>query len=121
MESKDIQNIIINDVNYDKDSSLYKYINMIQTPFNDLGLLYRCPVKLGWLLYENNIDINEFKNFELKYLNMYFDEECLDLFEHKILINKDNFYDNIKNSDILNENILISERMKYIINKKNHL
>jgi len=145
MESKDIQNIIINDVNYSKDSTLYKYVNMIQTPFNDFGILYKCPVKLIWLLCENNIDIDKFKNFELQYLNMYFDEDCFDVFEHKISINTEDSYNiedsnntedsyNIEDSNntedsyniedskdelsIFNDNILISERMKYILNKK---
>lgn len=127
MESKDIQNIIVNDVSYNKDSSLYKYVNMIQTPFNDFGILYKCPVKLIWLLFENNIITDDFKNFELKYLNMYFDEDLLDLFEHKISINIDNIKDSNNEEgskdekdkySIFNENILISERMKYILNKK---
>jgi hypothetical protein len=91
MESKDIDSIIINDTIFNKDTELYKYFKKIQTPFNDLGILYQCQVKLLWVLVENSIDLNTFKNFELKYLNMYFDEEKMDLLEHKITFNTNDY------------------------------
>lgn len=120
MESQNIDKITINNIDYNKNTSLYKYFTMIQTPLNDLGILYKCPVKLIWVLCENNIDINDFLNFELKYLNMYFDEDRMDLFEHKISINIDNIILNNNNNNLkLLENFqLISDRMKYIIYKK---
>jgi len=123
MESKDIDKININNIDYNKNSSIYKYFNMIQTPFNDLGLLYKCPVKLIWVLSENNINIHDFLNFELKYMNMYFDEDSMDLFEHKISINVSDIISKKteKNNDIIKllENVdLVSNRMKYILNKK---
>lgn len=91
MESKDIDSIIINDTIFNKDTELYNYFKKIQTPFYDLGILYQCPIRLLWALVENSIDINTFKNFELKYLNMYFDEEKMDLLEHKITFNKNDY------------------------------
>ena len=108
IESKDINTIILNnympsEYNYDK---LKKYFNMIHGPLNDFGILYSCPIKISWILKENNI--NTFDTLLIKFLNMYFDDEKLDLFEHKIKITKENI-----------EQILISDRMKYILNEKN--
>jgi hypothetical protein len=103
MESKDIDYVELND--HTKD--IHEYVNMIHTPLNDFGLLYCCPVKLSWLLYENNIDIKNFKSFLIKFVIMYFDEEKIDLLEHKI---------NLTIDDI--DNIIISERMKFILSEK---
>lgn len=101
LESKDILYVKINNVEYDK-----KYFEMIQSPFSDFGLLYGIHIKLLWILSENNIDINTFEKFELKFLNLYFDEDEMDLKEHLIILTK---------NDI--NNYLISERMKGIISK----
>jgi hypothetical protein len=110
IESKDIDSIILNnyktnEYNYDK---INKYINMIHGPLNDFGILYSCPVKLSWILEENNVEIETFNSLYIRFLNMYFDEEKLDLFEHKIELNRDNI-----------DQILISNRMDYILNEKN--
>jgi len=127
MESQNIDKITINNIDYDKNSLLYKHFTMIQTPFNDFGILYKCPVKIIWIMIENNINIYDFLNFELKYLNMYFDEDCMDLFEHKISINTyneiskkidDNTNTNNNNTKTLENFELISDRMKYILDKK---
>ena len=101
VESKDIYTIKINDkINED----LNLYFEMIKTPFNDFGILYASFIKLRWILAENNIDLNNFKSFYLKFLNLYLDEENLDLKEHCIEFNKDD----------LNK-YLISKRMKNIL------
>ena len=106
MESKDIDSISLDcDLfNYDH---LIEYIKMIHGPFNDFGLLYNCPIKLKWILSENNIDIDRFKSLTIKFLNMYFDEDKMDLFEHKIELTKEKI-----------DEIVISYRMKYILSQK---
>lgn len=106
MESKDIDSISLDcDLfNYDH---LIEYIKMIHGPFNDFGLLYNCPIKLKWILSENNIDIDRFKSLTIKFLNMYFDEDKMDLFEHKIELTKEKI-----------DEIVISDRMKYILSQK---
>lgn len=104
IESKNILDIKINDeIIYDKN--IIEYFNMIKTPFNDFGILYKCPIKLLWILSENNIEIENFSNFYLKFLNVYLDEINMELKEH--------FIDYSKN-DI--EKILISKRMEEILN-----
>lgn len=154
MESKDIESIVINDNTFNKDSEIYQYFKKIQTPFYDMGILNNCSIKLLWVLTENNIDLNTFKKFQLKYLNMYFDEEKMDLLEHKITFDKadytsykyiivnlkesvsknnddldfSNNVDNVDNlnysnngeiveDELLENKYLISDRMKYVINK----
>ena len=101
IESKDILKIKINNL---ENESIKKYIDMVKTPFNDFGLLYNNYIKLSWLLVENKININTFDSFYLKFLNMYLDEEKLDLFEHFIELNKNEI-----NSPI------ISERKKSVL------
>ena len=75
IDSKNIDNVIIdnNQENLDQ-SKLIDYFDMIQTPFNDFGILYNTPIKLKWICVENNINIDSFKLFCLKYGNPYFDE-----------------------------------------------
>jgi hypothetical protein len=101
IESKDILSIEINNNNY---NNLIKYFNMIKTPFNDYGILYNVPIKLIWILVENNINIHTFYNFYLKFESLYINEETYELNEHTI---------EMSNNDI-NEYI-ISNRMKEII------
>jgi hypothetical protein len=101
LESKDILYVKINNIEYDK-----KYFEMIQSPFSDFGLLYGIRIKLLWILSENNINIDTFEKFELKFLNLYFDEDAMDLKEHLITLTKDDI-----------NKYLISERMKGIISK----
>jgi hypothetical protein len=88
------------------NKKLLEYINKIKTPFNDFGLLYHCPVKVKWILEENCISENDFKNLYIKFFNMYFDDSILDLKEH---------YINIKN---LND-FIISDRMYSELKIKN--
>ena len=104
MESKDIENI---EINNEMKNDLLKYFAMIKTPFNDYGILYNVPVKLLWLLVENNIDINNFYKFYLKFQNMYINEN-FELNEHFIEMNKED----------VNE-FIISDRMKEIMEIKN--
>jgi hypothetical protein len=104
MESKDIEKI---EINNEMKNDLLKYFAMIKTPFNDYGILYNVPVKLLWLLVENNIDINNFYKFYLKFQNMYINEN-FELNEHFIEMNKED----------VNE-FIISDRMKEIMEIKN--
>ena len=104
MESKDIEKI---EINNEMKNDLLKYFAMIKTPFNDYGILYNVPVKLLWLLVENNIDINNFYKFYLKFQNMYINEN-FELNEHFIEMNKEDVND-----------FIISDRMKEIMEIKN--
>ena len=106
IESKDI---LLTCINNDDDHSeeLKNYFNLIKTPFNDFGLLYNVPVKLDWILNENNIEIKDFNYLYLKYLNMYFCEIEFDIKSHIIKMD----------SNDLNK-IFISDRMKQILYSK---
>ena len=110
IDSKDISNVELTkdeDNNNNNNNKLLEYFNKIKTPFNDFGLLYHCPVKVKWILRENNISENNFKNLYIKFFNMYFDENILDLKEH---------YIDIKNIN----DVIISNRMYSEIVKKNN-
>ena len=76
---------------------------MIQTPFNDFGILYNLPVKLIWILKENNI--KNFKNINILFSNMYFDENSIELKNHFI---------NLSNKEL--NNIIISNRIEDVLN-----
>ena len=102
MDCKDISNVSINN---NENLRLLKYIKMIQTPFNDFGILYKLPVKLIWVLKENYINIKTFKNINISFSNMYFDEDNFEL--------KNDFI-NLSNKDI--NNIIISKRIENILN-----
>ena len=102
IESKDILLTCVNDIH---NKELFEYFNLIKTPFNDFGILYNVPVKLNWILVENNIDIEIFESFYLKFLSVYFCETEFDIKEHFIKMD---------NNDL--EKIIISERMKMIMN-----
>lgn len=104
IESKNILDIKIND-ELINNQTIIEYFNMIKTPFNDFGILYNCSVKLLWILSENNIEIENFNNFYLKFLNVYLDEINMELREHFIYYTK---------NDI--DKILISKRMEEILN-----
>lgn len=107
IDSKDILTVEINKQN---NEQLVNYFNKIKTPFLDYGLLYNVPVKLRWILLENNIDINEFKEFYFKFLNMYLCEEEYDLKEHHLLMGVEDL-----------DNIFITERMKKILKEKEEM
>jgi len=105
IESKDILEVEINGtINYD----LENYIEMIQTPFNDFGILYHTPVKLKWILSENNINLETFRKFYLKFLNPHLDEETMELCDHVIELNNEQL-----------NSIIISDIMKKILDIKN--
>ena len=86
------------------DNFRLEYFNMIKTPFNDFGILYNVPVKLIWSLSENNVNIDLFTKFYLKFLNLYFDEEEMDLKEHIIELKRDDL-----------DKVIISKRMVEIL------
>jgi len=100
-ESKNISTLTLNNI-FNKE--LLNYFKMIRTPFNDFGILYNCPVRLIWVLVENNISISDFKNFYIKFWEPIFDEINLTLKDH--FINLDNL-----------NSIIISEHMKEILSK----
>lgn len=104
MESKNIKSIKIND---NECKILHNYFDMIKTPFYDYGILYNIPIKLRWALEENNIAMHTVQKFHLQFLNLYFDEENMELKEHNIIMNGND-----------HENILISDHMKNILLKK---
>jgi hypothetical protein len=99
--SDNIYNNIYNDSFYQEliNDKLLKYFNKIKTPFNDFGLSYNCPVKVKWIFIENKINIENFNNLFIKFLNIYLDDNDFELKEHII---------NITNI----EDFIISERMK---------
>jgi hypothetical protein len=101
IESKDILLTYINNLHNEK---LYEYFNLIKTPFNDFGILYNVPVKLEWILVENNINIETFKNLYFKFLSVYFCEKEYDIKEH---------YIKMDNNDL--DKFFISTRMKEIL------
>ena len=101
MESKDLLSVEINGI---ENKKLFEYFKKIHTPFCDFGILYKSPVKLIWVLKENNIDIDHFDNFYLKFLNLYFDDELIDLKEHFIKLDKNDLY-----------KYIISKRMENIL------
>ena len=106
IESKNLLSIEINGI---ENQKLFEYFKKIQTPFCDFGILYKNPVKLIWVLKENNIDIDNFESFYLKFLNLYFDDDLIDLKEHYIKLDKND----------LNKYI-ISKRMEDIISLKSN-
>ncbi len=107
VDSKTLGKIKLNDECRTKD--LYKIIEKHRSPFNDYGILYHMPIKIKWILNDNNIIIkNIFEDIklEIEYLNMYFDENECDFFIHKFISkNINDFY--------------ITEYMKKIIKERN--
>jgi len=106
--SMECKNIYTVEINNTLDKKIFEYIEMIKTPFNDFGILYNIPVKLNWLLSENNINMEKFNSFYLKFLNLYLDEENMELKEHYIELDNKNI-----------DKFIISDRIKEIISKKN--
>ena len=104
IDSKNILSVSINNI---INNDITKYFELIKTPFNDFGIAYDTPVKLCWILIENDIDLAKFDSLTLKFLNLYFDESKMDLIEHSI---------NLSDKEL--NNIIISDRMKDIIKLK---
>jgi hypothetical protein len=95
---------------YNDDSNIghidiKEYIKKINTPFNDMGILYDCCIPISWICNDNYVSIDNFKKIFLKYSNYYFNEEKMEL--------EENTYE----SNDLN-NIFISPILKEYINKK---
>jgi hypothetical protein len=107
IDCKDILTVEINNITNDK---LKEYFELIKTPFLDYGILYNVPIKLKWILSENNINIFEFEKFYFKFLNSYLCEEEMDLKEQELIMNKNDL-----------NNIFITDRIKQILEEKEYL
>ena len=84
MNCKDIECLKINDNVYDN-----KYIEEYLGPLYDFGFIYKMPIKIKWILDE--LLIEQFQNFEFKYMASYFDEEDeIDLVDNYIKSNDEN-------------------------------
>ena len=84
MNCKDIECLKINDHGYDN-----KYIEEYLGPLYDFGFIYKTPIKIKWILDE--LLIEQFQNFEFKYMASYFDEEDeIDLVDNYIKSNDEN-------------------------------
>jgi len=102
IESKDIDIVEINEDPSNK--TLREYFHKIRTPFYDYGILYNVPVKLKWILQENNIDLNTFDKLYFRFVSMYLCEEEMDLKDHDMLFEKEHL-----------DKIFISNRMNKIL------
>jgi hypothetical protein len=104
------KDILIVKINGEENNELKSYFDQIKSPFGDYGLLYNVSVKLRWILIENNIDINNFKEFYFKFLNSYLCEEEMDLKDHELIMTNNNL-----------DNFFITERMTKILDEKYRL
>lgn len=91
--------------NNDSNIDIKDYIKKINTPFNDMGVLYGCDIPISWIYNDNDVSTENFKKICLKYSNFYFNEEKMELEE------------NIFESNNLN-NTFISPILKEYIDKK---
>lgn len=103
MESKDILTI---EINNEKNRKLMEYFQLIQTPFCDFGILYDCAIPLKWILIDNDIEIDTFNDFYLSFINVYIDDETMELKEHFIKINN------------INERIISDRMIEIMVLKK---
>jgi len=97
ISSKDISHVKVNNIVSD---SMKDYLLSIQTPFNDFGILYNMPVKLAWIISENNI--TQFNHLYVSFVNCYFDEDNMELQDHEIYMTKEDLKKNIA-STIMND------------------
>jgi len=97
ISSKDISHVKVNNIVSD---SMKDYLLSIQTPFNDFGILYNMPVKLEWIISENNI--TQFNHLYVSFVNCYFDEDNMELQDHEIYMTKEDLKKNIA-STIMND------------------
>jgi hypothetical protein len=104
IQSKNIDNVTINNI---ENINLINYFEMLKTPFNDFGILYNIPVKLIWVYYENNINLENIISFELTFLNPYFDEDFYELKIHNLKLTEFNY-----------DTLIMTDLMKDILNKK---
>ena len=91
--------------NDDSNIDIKDYIKKINTPFNDMGVLYGCDIPISWIYNDNDVSTYNFKKICLKYSNFYFNEEKMELEE------------NIFESNDLNKTF-ISSILKEYIDKK---
>lgn len=101
----DLKNIISVKINDEENNELLNYFKKIKTPFNDFGILFDNNIKLSWIVFENSL--KDFECIEINFTN-YFDEDSLELIDHKIILNKNEL-----------ENIIISNKIKDVLSIKN--
>jgi hypothetical protein len=106
----DCKNILKVLINGRINNNLLNYIDKLKTPLNDFGLCFHCPIKLSWILVENNIKLDTFDSLRIEFMNPYFDEDKIELVEHYIELNKEDL-----------DSILISRKMENELIKKNKL
>jgi hypothetical protein len=90
--------------NGEENALLLKEIRKYQGLFNDFGLLYQGRVKVKHILHED--EVKKLNSLEIEYEAPYFDEDTFDIIPHKIVVHHGN-------------DILISERMKSIMERRN--
>lgn len=98
MDCHDIHQICLNG----KSISLHSYFKKITGPYHDFGLLMNLPVKLKWILEENEMD----GELDVSFLNEYLDEEIMELKKQEWKSNDSNAY-------------FITDHMKEVMKKKN--
>ena len=104
MESRNIKEIRVDGKL--ENLKLLNYFNKLAGPYHDYGILQHFPVKIKWILMENNVENYMEKRFEVKYVNMYLDDDKCELMEHDFRT------DNV-------EDYFITEHMKDVLIKKN--
>lgn len=98
MDCHDIQQICLNG----NLISLNSYFEKISGPYHDYGLLMHSPVRLKWILEENEID----GELHVTFLNEYLDEDTMELKKQDWKSNDSNSY-------------FITDYMKEVMKKKN--
>ncbi len=98
MDCHDIYQIFLNG----KSISLHSYFKKIAGPYHDFGLLMHLPVKLKWILEENEIE----GELHVIFLNEYLDENMCELKKQEW-----------KSKDV--NDYFITEHMKDVMKKKN--
>jgi len=104
MDCKDVKDVLLYKENM--NHYLLKYIQQIQSPFYDFGLLYDCPVRLAWVFAENNFDI--YNHLRIKFIGFYLNEETMTLEDLEM---------NVKDIFIMKETRKIIETKNKLLNK----
>lgn len=58
-----------------------KYFDKIKTPYFDFGVTQHLPIKISWILKDMGVDMEDFKNLRVEFMNLYLDEEKMELKE----------------------------------------
>ncbi len=101
IDCKRIKSVKYNGV---EDSFLLNELCKYQGLFNDFGILYQGRVKVKHILHEDQVE--KLKSLEIEFEAPYFDEDTFDIIPHKIVLHH-------------GEDIIISERMKSILERRN--